>query len=337
MRLIACLLALLIPATLFAQDRAATLTAITDAHILPSFAELTVRTEALKTATQKDCMPASPDLQTAFHAAFDAWIAVSHLRFGPTEEQDRAFALAFWPDTKGFTPKTLSALIAAEDPAVNDPDAFASVSIAGRGFFALEAMLYDAKFAEQGSAPYRCALIRAIAADIDANADAIRADWQQDYTAKLTAPGPNSPYRSGDEAVQELFKALATGLQFTADTRLGRPMGTFDRPRPNRAEARRSGRALRHVVLSLTALRDLAALLAADHPDVAAELDAGFAHALDRAEKLNDPTFAGVADPQGRFRVETLQQAINDIRDLTATRLGPTLDVAAGFNSLDGD
>ncbi|MEX0365977.1 MAG: imelysin family protein [Ruegeria sp.] len=337
MRLIACLLALLIPAALSAQDRAATLSAVTDAHILPGFTQLTNRTEALKTAAQKDCTPTSAGLQTAFHAAFDAWIAVSHLRFGPSEVQDRAFALAFWPDTKGFTPKTLSALIAAEDPAVNDPDAFASVSIAGRGFFALEVLLYDDKFAEQDSAPYRCALIRAIATDIDANADAIRADWQQDYAAKLTTPGPDSPYRSGDEAVQELFKALASGLQFTADTRLGRPMGSFDRPRPKRAEARRSGRSLRHVVLSLKATRDLAALLAADHPEVAAELDKGFASALNRASKLDDPAFAGVAEPQGRFRVETLQQAINDIRNIATTRLGPTLGVAAGFNSLDGD
>jgi len=55
------------------------------------------------------------------------------------------------------------------------------------------------------------------------------------------------------------------------------------------------------------------------------------------AEGLDDPALAGVAEPQGRLRVEALQQSINDIRSLAAAQLGPTLGISAGFNSLDGD
>ncbi len=336
MRIFAFAVALVAPLAASAQDRTAILTDVPAAHILPRFAELAGATEALSAASQSDCAPQSEALRTAYGTAFDAWISASHLRFGPTEANDRAFAMAFWPDTKGFTPKALSQHIAAEDPAVNDTAAYSETSVAGRGFFALEQMLYDPKFADQGSAEYRCALIRAITADLDANADAMAEEWQS-YAVKLEQPGGDSPYRTQDEAMQELFKALSTGLQFTAETRLGRPLGTFDRPRPNRAEARRSGRALRHVELSLIALQDLAARLSADHPEIAQDLDVAFNRAIKGARSIDDPSFAGVAEPAGRFRVEALQQAVNDIRTIATTELGPTLGISAGFNSLDGD
>ncbi|NVO54255.1 imelysin family protein [Rhodobacteraceae bacterium B1Z28] len=336
MRIPALITVLFLPLTAYAQDRAPILMDVTETHILPRFADLAESASALATTSQQDCAPASPNLRAAYGTAFDDWISASHLRFGPTEAEDRAFAMAFWPDTKGFTPKALSQLIAAEDLAVQEPEAYAETSVAGRGFFALEQMLYDPAFAEQGSSEYRCALIQAIAADIDANATAMSADWRV-YAPKLTQPGENSPYRSQNEAMQELFKALSTGLEFTADTRLGRPLGTFDRPRPNRAEARRSDRSLRHVELSLIALRDLAARLSFDHPDIAADLDAGFARAIERAQSIDDPALAGVADPQSRFRIEALQQSISDIRTIASTELGQTLGISAGFNSLDGD
>ncbi len=336
MRALVLALAATLPFCAQAQDRGQILTDTVEAHILPGFAVLSDATTVLAQAAQEDCAPGSPQLRAAYHSAFDGWISVSHLRFGPSEVQDRAFALAFWPDTKGFTPKALSGLIAAEDAAVHSPKAFAETSVAGRGFFALEQLLYDPRFKDQGSEAYRCALIQAIAANIDSNASAINADWAS-YAIALTQPGENSPYRSDDEAMQELFKALITGLEFTADTRLGRPMGTFHRPRPNRAEARRSGRSLRHVELSLIALRDLAVHLSSDHPDIAADLDRAFAAAIGRAQSLDDPAFADVATPQGRLRVEALQQSINDIRAIASTELGPTLGISAGFNSLDGD
>jgi predicted lipoprotein len=336
MRILTFVAALMMPLAAQAQDRAPILMDVAETHILPRFDKLPETTGALVSASRVDCDPTSPALRAAYDAAFDSWISASHLRFGPTEVDDRAFAMAFWPDTKGFTTKALSQHIATEDDAVQDPEAYAETSIAGRGFFALERMLFDPAFAEQGDADYRCALIQAIAADIDANARAMADDWQS-YAPGLTRPGENGRYRTQDEAMQELFKALSTGLEFTADTRLGRPLGTFDRPRPNRAEAWRSKRSLRHVELSLMALRDLASRLAFDHPDIAADLDAAFARAIENAQAIDDPALAGVSDPQARFRIEALQQSIHDIRAIASTELGPTLGISAGFNSLDGD
>lgn len=320
-----------------AGERAPVLKAVVEGHVLPRYEALSRASAALKETAGQECAPESGRLRAAYHAAFDAWVGVSHLRFGPSEVGDRAFALAFWPDTKGFTPKALSQMISRGDGAVRDPAAFQQVSIAGRGFYALEFLLFDARIAGMGDAGYRCALVQAVAADIDRNAGAILSDWRSGYGARLMHPGAAGPYRSEEEAVQELYKALMVGLEFTQDTRLGRPLGTFERPRPRRAEAYRSGRSLRHVVLSLEATRELARLLARDAGGLAETLDAAFAASLALAAQMDDPVFAGVVDVQGRLEVEILQQSIGSIREIAKTELGPRLGVSAGFNALDGD
>ncbi len=150
-------------------------------------------------------------------------------------------------------------------------------------------------------------------------------------------PTPSGVYRSTNEVLQEMLKSLSTGLQFTSESRLGRPLGNFDRPRPARAEARRSGRSSAHVMLSLNALQDLASNLAGENVDMATIFDASFDRAMSQLSDLNDPTFASVADPQTRIKVEIAQQSVEELRTIVRDELGPTLGVAAGFNSLDGD
>ena len=330
--LVACLvMALPMPAL---ADRTDT---ILDQHVLPGFAELAASSQALSEAAQSECQATAVPLRDAYTHAFDAWIRVSHLRFGPTERDNRGFALAFWPDSRSSTPKTLTALIHNEDPIVTDPKAFPTVSIAGRGFYAMEYLLCDPRLSTLGDDAYRCALIQAIAQDIATTSRDVDQDWRQTYVALMKTPEPGGVYQSEAEVLQEFYKALDTGLQINADLRLGRPLGTFDKPRPKRAEVWRSDRSLRHLQLSLEQLRQLVRLLAADDTDLAQRLDAKFDVAQTKADALNDPAFAGVATPAGRFRIEVLQQAVNGIRTEVTQSLGPALGVSVGFNSLDGD
>lgn len=310
---------------------------IVNGHILPRFEALAETSQALTDAAASDCTPTSDTLRTAYGAAFDAWITASHLRFGPTETQDRAFALAFWPDSRGATPRALAGLIADEDPIAETAESYADMSIAARGFYALEFLLYDDTLSTAGDPAYHCQLVQTVAADIARTSDAIWADWQDGYAETLLTPDQSSDYRTDEEVLQEVFKSLSTGLEVTSDLRLGRPLGTFDAPRPARAEAYRSGRSARHVDLSLTSLRDLADRMAVGDPDLAADLIAEFDATLARLDSLNDPVFAGVAAPQSRLRVEVIQQDVDAIRETVTMRLGPTLGVAAGFNALDGD
>lgn len=298
------------------------------AGITTSFSAFKTQTEALD-ATACDDVEA---LRKGYHKVFDAWNTISHLRFGPMEEDERAYAMAFWPDTRGFTPKSLNGLVAAEDPVVNDRTEFAEVSIAARGLFALEQLLYEPSFAQAGTPAYRCALIDAITGDMARIAGDLVIDWPA-FAEGMLNPAPGTDFATDEDVLRALFTALSTGLEFNADARLGRPLGTFDRPRPRRAEARRSGRSLLNVQQAIDALAALALQLS--DPDPA--LEAAIARAKGVAAELNDPVFAGVSDPSGRNKVEILQQSINLIQEAVALNLGPQLGVAAGFNALDGD
>jgi predicted lipoprotein len=310
---------------------------IVDEHILPRFQTLAETSAHLATTAQNDCAVTSQALQNAYSDAFDTWVRASHLRFGPTEVDDRAFALAFWPDSRGATPRSLTTLLTEQDPVIASPEDFAQVSIAARGFYAMEFLMYDETLSNMGDEDDRCTLVQTVTTDIATTSAAILEGWQTDYAARLKSPDTSSTYRSDEEVLQELFKALVTGLQFTSETRLGRPLGTFERPRPTRAEAWRSGRSARHVELSLAVLNDLAFRLSSDNAELSERIETSFEVGATLLSELDDPVFAGVGDPQTRFKVEVTQQSIDNIHAVVRDALGPTLGVAAGFNSLDGD
>ena len=297
-------------------------------EILPGYAGFRTATESLSAASDKGCDPAL--LRPAFDAAFDAWMDVAHLHLGPAEDEGRALAIAFWPDPKGAGAKATAGLLAAEDAQAIAPAAFARASVAARGLFALERLLYGA--APEG---YACALIKATAGDLARMAAEIDAGWTGGFAAALTDAGQagDTVYLSPPEARQAIYTQLVAGLEFIADERLGRPLGTFDRPRPERAEARASGRSLRDVRLSLAALRRLAVALLPASP----LSQAAFDKATGLAAKLDDPVFAGVADPQGWLKVQILQQAVFATRDAVTAEIGHALQVGVGFNAGDGD
>ncbi|MBV0911166.1 imelysin family protein [Anianabacter salinae] len=302
-----------------------------DRHILPGFAAFAASAEALEQAAAADCRPAA--VKPAFHAAFDAWMAVADLHIGPSETG--ALSVAFWPDTRGFTQRTLQHLIADEDPIAFDPEGYDEVSIAARGVFALEMLLFDPAFTGYGAGSYTCSLVQAIAADLAQQALALDSDWRGSFAATLGSAGApgNTQFLEDGEALRALYTQLLSGLEFTADQRLGRPLGTFDRPRPTLAEAWRSGRSLRNVLLSVDAAQALAHALARG---ALPQTDAATARVHDVAERVG-PAFEGVTDPQDRLQVEVLQQAVEALQTAIKTELGAPLGLSAGFNAMDGD
>lgn len=301
-------------------------------HILPGFARFVQATFALEAAAKSDCR--AVHVQPAYQAAFDAWMPVADLRIGPSETG--ALSIAFWPDDRSFTPRTLSDLIAGEDPVGLDPVAYADVSIAARGVFALEMLLYDPAFSGYGPQDYTCALVQTVAEDLARQAATLERGWSDGFAATLTSAGAadNATYLSEDEAIRAVYTQLLAGLEFTADSRLGRPMGTFERPRPRQAEAWRSGRSLRNVLLAVEAAQALAhGLSDSELP----QTDAATDRVRRAADEITEPAFQDVEDPQARLRIEVLQQAVRALRTAIDAEIGTPLGIAAGFNSQDGD
>ena len=300
-----------------------------EGHIERGYTNLLSATTELSAAASTDCSPDT--VRPHFHKAYDAWISISHIQFGPIEDQALTLNMSFWPDPKDSTGKALARLTAASNPIVDQPESFGDVSAAAQGFTALERLLDDA----QSNPAYAGRLTRAIATHLARKSVSIEEDWPA-FAALMTSGGAdgNTRFQSGDEARRALYTALFTGLEFLHDQRLGRPLGTFDRPRPRRAEAHRSERSLRHVQLQLAALEALATTMT--DSDLTAT-KAAFANARTRPAELDDPALQGVADPGGRFRVELIQQAVRAIQVAVTDEIGTPLGITAGFNSLDGD
>ncbi|WP_226621712.1 imelysin family protein [Alloyangia pacifica] len=302
------------------------------AHILPGFAGFAQATETLAGAAQADCTAAS--LREPWMHAFDRWNAVADIHIGPSETG--ALPVAFWPDSRGFTPKTLTRLITGEEEVGRDPVAYADVSIAARGLYPLEFMLYDPDFWDYEPGSYACTLVQTMTRDLARQAAALDAGWEEQFADVLRTAGQegNATYMGEDEAVRALYTQILTGLEFTADTRLGRPLGTFERPRPTRAEAWRSGRSLRNVLQDSKGAYDMAAALADwDLPQSKAALD----RLYELAERVEEPSFQAVDDPSERLHVEILQQQVRALSDALELEIGLRLGIQPGFNSGDGD
>jgi hypothetical protein len=308
-----------------AAPAAADTAAVVSDHARPgyeAFAQATAQLAGIDTCDLETLRP-------AFHKAYDTWMQVAHLHLGPSEDDGRALAILFWPDPKRLGAKAQTALLTA-DPAALSPEAMAQHSVAARGLSGLERLLYPAEALPADP----CLLIQATSDDLARMAEDLAAGWGPFGDSLLAAGQPgNDRFLSGNEATQALFTQLATGLEFIADRRIGRPLGTFDKPRPDLAEGAASGRALANILLSLQALRDLARTLS---PDSAKTL-AAFDHAIGLAQDLNDPDLQGIKDPQGWLKLEILQQAVRATRETAIAELGAVLGVELGFNSQDGD
>lgn len=329
MRLIltTCLALLGLPAS-------ADIDAVIDDHIIKRHAAFADSTAALVSVAKQDCTAAS--VIPAYHAAFDDWVRASHIRFGPIETDGEGLAVVFWPDKKGMISKTLRRMITAEDPVVQDAAAFAKYSIAARGFFALEQMLFDEQFAQYNKTSYSCALTQAITVDLARIAAQTYRGWTDGYADTLRTAGAvgNTVFLTDKEGVQALYTNMLTGLEYIQVQRLGRPLGSFEKPRPRRAEARRSLRSLRNIIVSLQSLQEMAEMLA---DGAAPETIEAFHATLNYANGLDDHVFEQLNETSGKFKLSSLQELVAVVHEAAAAEIGAHLDVGAGFNALDGD
>lgn len=320
----------LILALALATPAAADVPTAVNRNILPGYTAFAAATAALSDMAMGTCD--AQLLRPAWNTAYDAWLGIAHIRFGPVEDDGRALAIAFWPDPKGLGAKQQNAMIASADPMGIDPTAFAQASVAVRGLTAVERLLYPET---PLTGDYPCTLLATTTADLAQTARDIEAGWQGGFAdALLTAGQPaNTRFLSEVEAKQTLFTQLITGIEFIKDSRIARPLGTFDAPRPDRAEARPSGRAMANITASLTALRAYAISL----DPTATRTPAAFDRAITAAKAIPDPTLAQITDPQLWLKLDILRGEVQALQDTAIAEIGASLGVSVGFNAADGD
>ncbi len=343
-------------AALSADDYQRVNEALVADHVVPRYRTLAAAAERLDAAAAAYCAAPGEDRLGALRAAFgetlDGWMGVQHLQFGPVELFLRNYRLHFWPQARGKVGGAVAELLAAADPAALEEARFRNASTAVQGLPALEVLLYGPD-AEAPPADYRCRLLRRITSGMAGMTRDIVADWQGGNVAfaeTLASPGEDNPYfESAQEATLAFFQRLYNGLEMIADARLRPVLGaSAEQSQPGLAESRLSGRSLRNVVLNLEALQalylgeggpGLAALVAGSgaDPELDPLLRKAFRLTLENARGIEPPLTEAVADPAARPQLEQLLTQVRAIRQIVRDRLTKAIDLAIGFNSMDGD
>lgn len=355
MRLPTVILALLVlfpalaPALAFADEArdTAIVTRAIEGYIRPATARFAEDTRRLNGAVAAFCAAPGPaaraPVDTAFRAAVEGWSGVQFLRFGPLVEAHRLERVAFWPDPKGIGLRQIRKAIADKDLSVTDPARLQDKSVALQGLTALEHLFY-------GGGPtdgFRCDYARAAATSLADLAATVAAEWADPdgFSKRLLAPGGDDPlYRTPSEALAELQKALATGLQVTRDQKLKPVLGDdIDSARPFLAPFRRSGLSIDVLKADVSALRAYAtaAGFGRDLPEtyrwVGRSMAFEFENAARTVAAVTLPVDEAVYDPAARDRLGYLSVVLGNLRDMAHQDLAAALGLKVGFNALDGD
>ncbi len=332
---------------------------LADEVLIPDYQRFADATAGLGTAIAGFCAAPDParlaDARHAFEAALDAWERVQPIVFGPARAGGRTMIIQLFPDGRDAVTRQLAKALAARDPALVAAGGLDGKSVALTGFPALEQILYDdARLPATGTlsadADYACALAAAIGRNLAGQAAALLDDWQRPNgfrDAVLTAAAGNDTYQSVDEAAGDYLKSLHTALQAIIAIKLEGPLGkSLDTAKPMHAENWRSERSLASIRTNLETAQALyvsaggfsdALRAQADDDQLDNAIRKGFERAFAALDAIGEPLHRAVEDPKARPKLETLVTELKALRQLVAQELAPALDLAIGFNALDGD
>ncbi|UWP92714.1 imelysin family protein [Aliiroseovarius crassostreae] len=278
------------------------------------------------------------EVTSAFRATWLAWAPLDPYQFGPMETLGAALRVNFFPDKKGFVGRALTQLrrLSAEEQA--NPAVIARYSVAAQGLPAIERLLFDAP----RDAPAQCPVLIGITGQLSATSNALYDQWfgQPGWADLVRSAGPDNPtYLSDQEFSRQMFTALEFSILRMRDHRLKRPLGSYQRAFPKRAEAWRAGLSTRIIAAQLHGME--AVILNGFGPALPEQIRAELARRLSdlaqRLEKIDQPLQNAVEDPLLRVRIEGVISRFQTLQIYLENTVGPALGLQAGFSAGDGD
>lgn len=304
------------------------------------YQELAASSESLQQSARAYCeAPSKYDVaavRDAWRAAFLDWQKVRFVDFGPIEQDNIAWQLQFWPDSKNLIARKTDNWLNGDQTI--DAAAIAGGSVAAKGFPALEYLLFDPRVVDSKHAlptPRTCDLLQAVSAQIWTNAVRLERDWASFEAHYLSRP----------EYAHTTVSAAMHALEILRDKRLAAPMGLGGKARRNPyvADAWRSGESLRAVQATLEGLQTyfipgFTKLM--DERGLSPLADQFASRLGDARERLGNMPAAMTPLLKNDEGYRTLQLLYIDADRLAALLNGPIaneLGIIKGFNSSDGD
>ncbi|MCK0195522.1 imelysin family protein [Ancylobacter sp. 6x-1] len=324
---------------------------VVESWLLPRYDALARAARAQKEAWEAFCTKPSAEgvasLREAFGTASDAWVAVEFVSYGQIVLQLRADRFNLFPERRNAVQRALAELLADTNDDRLSTERFPRLSAAVQGLPALERLLYDdaaeAALVSGPEAAHRCAVGRAIAANLDDIAAGIRAGWgdrNSGLLGQLMAGKEDAVFFPDPNALlSQMVTDLAGAYQRVVDQRLLVVMGkSQDEAKPLLSDRRRSGRSKATIVAETASAEALATALAAGlDAKSQAVVDKAVKAGTDAVQHLPDDIGAAAQDSKGRKQITAAIAALKAAQATVAEPLASGLGVPLGFNALDGD
>jgi predicted lipoprotein len=332
------------------EDYARVVKQAVEGYIVPAYKELAVATGELAPAVSDLCKSGERRVEANFDATIKAWAAVDFLRFGPMTRENRYDRFAFFPDVHGTGARQLRRFLAQEDENLLKPGALAAQSAAVQGLPALESLLYSgtkALLASEERGAYRCRLATEIAANLDRIAKETLTDWKaaDGWAALIENPGAENPvYRTHEEAMTEILKAILTGLEQMRDHRLTPALGeTPEEGKANRAPYNASEESLPYLTAAAEAIErfvgtsGILELLPDSQRSYGDSALFEFSNLKKALTDAGPDLEAALADREKRSKLVYATIVLKSLRDIFQRHIAVAAGLTPGFNSLDGD
>ncbi len=325
-------------------------------YIRPAMSDFADTAARLPATVSSVCETGDDKAIAAFRSAYSDslqdFARIQFLRFGPLLDDDRLSRLAFLPDPRGIAQRQIRKIYAEQDAGVTSPESLKGKSVAVQGLAALELIAFDknGKVVLGGAGERKdfiCAYAQAIAQNLSLTAADLAAAWADpdDFSAVLLASDSgNDRFYSSKEAVETVFNALVTGLIITMDQDIETAVGpSKEKAKANRFPFSRSANSIAYLSGEIQGVHDalvsldLKSLTPDDYLWIFDTLDFETGNALALLGKLQPLLRKTFGEGESYERAGVLLITLRSIRDTMAEELAGALELAGGFNSLDGD
>lgn len=333
--------------SVIATSWAPTNKAIIEEFAIPHFKELLQSSKTLNRQTTSFCQKGGDELfnktKEQYHQMMDSWQKIQLLRTGPQELFMRSFRLQMWPDRSNTGAKQIRKLLSEKSLKALKPTVFQRSSTAVQGLSAIERLMYSkdisaTDFQENGRANYRCQLLYAITRNLESISSSLLIEWQGMHKKTLTTPGEeNDFYDSHKEVATLLLKEAATELQAVYDQKFKRPISK-NRFRYKRAESWRSERSLRNITLNLESANELIKIGFLPHltdESLKKKITEEFSQTIKTGHSFK-ASLLKTHENQPEMLANWMKQ-VSQLKRTVTVEIPSALDIALGFNSLDGD
>ncbi len=325
-------------------------------YIQPETTKFAAATAELPSSVKSVCAAPSTEnaaeFKTVFSDVVKEFARVHFLRIGPMVDEDRISRLAFQPDPRGIGQRQIRKLYSAKDATALSADSLAEKSVAVQGLTALQLIAFDKNGnvvlgAESESRDFTCAYAAAISENVAAIALAVRDAWASadGYSQTLLATGgAGARYQNEQEALEDMFQTLSTGLIVVRDQNIAPALGSSkDKARPNRIPFSRSGNGVVFLAAEMSGILDavksmnLEPIMPEEHVWLIGSMTFEFENAQKTLNNLQPPLRQTFETGDAYSQLSLVVISLNSLQRLVGERIAGALGLAGGFNALDGD